>query len=163
MRRAGESVKTSPIIRVRNGQRKMRLDVARLEQFATRAFERCCELKGAVIANVRGLAEISVILVSDRRMAALHLQFMQVAGPTDVLTFQHGEIVVSAEMAQENARRFGTPPLDEIRLYVVHGFLHLLGFDDRTAKLSRAMEAAQKEVLRSWRRSNESPGSPRAG
>ena len=127
----------------------MRLDVALFQQFATRAFERCCALKGAAVASIRGLPEISVILVSDRRMAALHLQFMQVAGPTDVLTFQHGEIVVSVETAQENARRFGTAPMDEVRLYVVHGFLHLLGFDDRKVKSSRIMEAAQQEVLRS--------------
>ena len=104
---------------------------------------------------MRRLPEISVVLVSDRRIAALHRRFMEMAGPTDVLTFQHGEIVVSAETARANARRFGSTSEDEIRLYIVHGFLHLLGFDDVTAKKARAMEAAQKRVLRTVRASND--------
>ena len=144
-----------PIIRVRNAQRKLRVDMVSLERFTTRAFQRCCELPRAAAGRVRRLPEISVVLVSDRRIAALHRRFMEMAGPTDVLTFQHGEIVVSAETARANARRFGSTSEDEIRLYIVHGFLHLLGFDDVTAKEASAMEAAQKRVLRMVRASND--------
>ncbi len=61
-------------------------------------------------------------------MAALHLQFMNIAGPTDVLTFQHGEIVISVETAQENAVRFGHEVEAEIRLYLVHGYPPFVGF-----------------------------------
>ena len=143
------------IIRVQNAQRKLRVNVALLERFAARAFQRCAELPGASLENVRALPTINVVLVSDRRIAALHQQFMKISGPTDVLTFQHGEIVVSVETAQQNARRFDTALEDEIRLYVVHGFLHLLGFEDQTPAPSRAMEAAQEEVLRSLRASND--------
>lgn len=126
-----------------------------LERFASAAFLRCCGLPTASLENVRAFPEIGVTLVSDRRIAALHRQFMKIAGPTDVLTFQHGEIVVSVETAQANATHFGCSTEDEIRLYIVHGFLHLLGFDDRTPKQSRAMEAAQEIVLRRGRASND--------
>lgn len=138
----------SPVIRVRNGQRRTRVDARRLERFATCAFQRCCDLPAASRKNVRALPEISVVLVSDRRIAELHRRFMQIAGPTDVLTFHHGEIVVSAETARTNARRFRATVEDEIRLYIVHGFLHLLGFEDKTARGARAMESAQNRVLR---------------
>jgi len=84
-------------------------------------------------------------------MAALHQEFMNIPGPTDVLTFQHGEIVVSVETAQQNAERFATSAADEIKLYVIHGLLHLLGFDDRTREEARVMEAVQAEVLRAVR------------
>lgn len=135
-------------MRVRNGQRRTRVAVERLERFATRAFQRCCELPSASLENVRALPEISVALVSDRRIAELHQRFMHIAGPTDVLTFHHGEIVVSVETARANARRFRSTVEDEICLYIVHGFLHLLGFEDKTTRGARAMESAQKRVLR---------------
>ncbi len=64
------------------------------------------DLRAAALDAARAFPEVNVVLVSDRRMAALHQRFMQIAGPTDVLTFQHGEIVVSVETAQANAARF---------------------------------------------------------
>ncbi len=140
-------MKTLPEIRVRNAQRKTRLDLKRLEDFAERAFEACGRLPGAELEQVLALPEISVVLVSDRRMASLHHQFMKIAGPTDVLTFHHGEIVISVETARENAREFGSTVEYEIRLYLVHGFLHLLGFDDITASQSQAMAEVQDRVL----------------
>ncbi len=143
-----------PTIRVRSAQRKLRVAMKELELFAKRAFPECCRLPAATLDQIRDLREIDVILVSDRRMAALHRQFMNIAGPTDVLTFQHGEIVVSVETAQENAARFGVAVEDEIRLYVVHGFLHLLGYDDQTARGARAMESAQQRVLKAVRASD---------
>jgi probable rRNA maturation factor len=71
--------------------------------------------------------EVTIVLVSDRRMAALHKQFMDIDGPTDVLTFQHGEIFISVETAEQNAAEFSTSVDEEIRLYIVHGLLHLRG------------------------------------
>ncbi|MEP6821418.1 MAG: rRNA maturation RNase YbeY [Chthoniobacterales bacterium] len=142
-----------PNIRVRNTQRKLRVDVMKLELFANRAFPDCCRLPAAEIDGIGNLREIDVILVSDRRMAALHRQFMNLAGPTDVLTFQHGEIVVSVETAQENAKRFGGAIEEEIQLYIVHGFLHLLGYNDQTSREARTMEAAQQRVLKALRAS----------
>jgi probable rRNA maturation factor len=80
-------------------------------------------------------------------MSALHGRFMNEAGPTDVISFQHGEIFISAEMAKRNARRFGNSLAHELRLYIVHGLLHLHGFDDRDAAGARAMAAQQQRIL----------------
>ena len=99
----------------------------------------------------RDLSELSVVLVSDRRIAELHRRFMNIAGATDVLTFQHGEIVASVETAQRNAARFGCSVDEEIQRYIVHGFLHLLGLNDKTAAERETMERAQEKVLRSMR------------
>jgi len=82
-------------------------------------------------------------------MSRLHRQFLGQRGPTDVLTFQHGEIFVSAETAKRHARLFGNPLVGELQLYIVHGLLHLHGFDDRTPAEARKMKSTQERILRS--------------
>src|SRR5207244_9483596 len=54
--------------------------------------------------DLRKSGEVSVWLISDRRMALLHRKFLGQSGPTDVLTFQHGEIFISVDTAQRHAR-----------------------------------------------------------
>ena len=80
-------------------------------------------------------------------MTSLHRQFRNQTGPTDVLTFQHGEIFISVETARKHARTFGNPLPRELRLYIVHGLLHLHGFDDRKRADARKMEEVQKLIL----------------
>ncbi len=142
-----------PKVRVQSAQRKLRFEVGELARFANAALSECCALPAAQSSLLRDLREIVVTLVSDRKMATLHRQFMGIAGPTDVLTFQHGEIVISVETAAENALRFASSLQAEVELYLVHGLLHLLGFDDRTPPQARAMEEAQEHVLKALRTS----------
>ncbi len=73
---------------------------------------------------------------------------MNIAGPTDVITFQHGEIFVSVETARRNAQRFHTSTIDEVKLYIVHGLLHLHGYDDKSAAGARAMERLQFRLVK---------------
>ena len=137
----------APAILLRNAQRALRLDVPDLRRFSERALRLCFEEPADKRGELDSLAEISIVLVSDRRMAALHKQFMNIDGPTDVLTFQHGEIFISVETAQENAAQFGTTTDDEIRLYIVHGLLHLRGFDDLTPAQARRMDSVQQRIV----------------
>ena len=130
-------------IALRNLQRGTRVDTKKLQQFAERALAICLKRPG----GLHGLTNADVILVSDRRIAALHRQFMNIPGPTDVITFQHGEIFISVDTAKKNARRFRTSMGDELQLYIVHGLLHLHGYDDKTPVKARAMEAAQKRIV----------------
>ena len=81
-------------------------------------------------------------------MAVLHRKFLGQAGSTDVLTFQHGEIFISAETARRHARAFGNSLMGELKLYIVHGLLHLHGFDDQTTGEARKMKTAQEKILR---------------
>src|SRR6266487_3713584 len=137
----------SPRINVRNRQRKIPVNVADLQIFAVKALRRCLQLRKRKPTDLTRLHEVFVWLVSDRRMAALHRKFMHQTGPTDVLTFQHGEIFISVDTASRNARAFGSSLANELRLYIVHGLLHLYGFDDRTQPSARKMERAQSKIL----------------
>ena len=134
-------------IRVRNLQRKIVVNVAELQQFAAKALRACLRLPRRKPTDLTRLCEIFVLLVSDRRMTSLHRQFRNQTGPTDVLTFQHGEIFISVETARKHARTFGNPLPRELRLYIVHGLLHLHGFDDRKRADARKMEEVQKLIL----------------
>jgi probable rRNA maturation factor len=139
---------TAPDIFVRNRQRKIPVNVANLQMFAKKALRRCLQLHTQKETDLRKLHEILVWLISDPRMASLHQKFMHQTGPTDVLTFQHGEIFVSVETAKRHARAFGNSLARELCLYIAHGLLHLHGFDDRTQAAARKMERTQKKILR---------------
>src|SRR5438045_813327 len=136
-----------PKITVRNLQRTVPVKVADLQRFAQKAAKLCLRLPRKSKMDLNELREISMLVVSDRRMASLHRQFMNESGPTDVITFQHGEIFISAEMARRNARRFKNSLGQELRLYLVHGLLHLHGFDDRDPESARKMEVVQRKIL----------------
>jgi len=147
MRRAGVRA-TRAKITVCNLQRIVPVNVVALDQFATRALPLCLRIGKGKPTDLTKLREICVLLVSDRRMASLHRQFLHEAGPTDVLTFQHGEIFISAETARRHARRFGNSLAQELRLYVVHGLLHLHRFDHRNEIEAGKMETMQARILR---------------
>jgi probable rRNA maturation factor len=136
-----------PQIRVRNLQRKISVDVAELQQFAAKAVQACLRLRKREPTDLTKLSEIFVWLISDRRMASLHREFLHQTGPTDVLTFQHGEIFISVETARRHARTFESSLAHELRLYIVHGLLHLHGFDDRKPADAHKMERVQKRIL----------------
>lgn len=141
-------MKTSPPpeISVHNRQRKIALHRDELERFAERALPFCLRERSRG-PGLTSLGEIEVILISDRRMSALHRRFMGIAGPTDVITFQHGEIFISVETARRQAQAHRTSLAHELRLYLVHGLLHLQGFDDRSPPGLRRMGFAQEEIV----------------
>lgn len=58
-----------------------------------------------------------------------------------------GEVIISAQTAKRNAREFKTSTRDEIMLYVIHGILHLLGFDDHSSSGIKKMRAKEKELM----------------
>jgi probable rRNA maturation factor len=137
-----------PSIQVCNLQRAVPIKVPALNKFAVKGLELCLLLQKKKRTDLTKLREIFVLIVSDRRMAALHRQFLGESGPTDVITFSHGEIFISAETARRHARRFGNSLARELQLYVIHGLLHLHGFDDRTEAGARKMEVAQRRILK---------------
>ena len=152
----------SPRISVRNIQRKISVNTGDLEKFADNAVQHCLHLRKGKRTGLRNLRDVFVWLISDRRMSVLHRKFLGHTGPTDVLTFQHGEIFISVETARRNAQAFGEADarrgcrsheegnslMRELKLYIVHGLLHLHGFDDQTRTAARRMKAAQEKILR---------------
>lgn len=125
----------------------MRVPAARLQEFAQRALKECLKIPRRKTGGLSSLTELNVILVSNRRMAELHRRFLHLPGPTDVITFQHGEIFIGAETARTHARQFGTSLELELRLYIAHGLLHLHGFDDKAPAAAAEMERAQEKLV----------------
>lgn len=100
--------------------------------------------------------KISILLCDNRLIKELNKKYLKKNRPTDVLAFPLsdrlepdylGEVVVSVEKAVQIALEFGLRWQDELMLYVVHGILHLLGYDDRTEKKRKVLEKKQKDIL----------------
>jgi probable rRNA maturation factor len=111
-------------------------------------------IERVMAAEREGSATISLAIVDNAAIHALNRQFLEHDYPTDVLSFVledrgqlEGEIVVSAEMAASEAARFGWTPADELLLYVIHGALHLVGYDDLEPEAAERMRAAEARHL----------------
>lgn len=114
---------------------------------------------GAAVAEAleeRGLvrkalpAVIEASLVDDETIARVHLEFMDVPGPTDVITFPYGdlgEILISVETAARQAREYERETSQEVSLYLIHGILHLAGYDDQEDEEAVEMARLQEELL----------------
>lgn len=99
--------------------------------------------------------ELSVVFMTDLALAKLHGNFLNDPSPTDVITFEGnpllgtaGEICVSADTAATYAKAHGHDFATELALYVVHGWLHLAGFDDLAPAKKRAMRRAEARAMR---------------
>ena len=100
-------------------------------------------------------ADISLAVVDDAAIHRLNRQFLGHDWPTDVLSFVldradwwlAGEVVVSADAAWAAAAEYGWPPEDELLLYVVHGALHLVGYEDATRAGRARMRQRERACL----------------
>jgi probable rRNA maturation factor len=136
-----------PSITVRDVQRSVLVSTRKLQRFAGIACKLVWQARRPN-SEIASLNHIDVMIVSDRRIAALHKKFCGIPGATDVLTFQHGEIVISGDTAATQAGIFHSSVTAEIQLYVLHGLLHLAGFDDTTPSRRRQMERKQRELMK---------------
>jgi probable rRNA maturation factor len=108
-------------------------------------------LRDAGIADGR----IGVAVVDDATIAKLHNEYLNDPEPTDVLSFAldrspgylEGEVIVSADTAIAAAPRFKNSAANELLLYVIHGTLHLVGYDDATPKKRATMRRQEKNYL----------------
>ena len=97
--------------------------------------------------SLQHLATLEVALVDDETSERVHIDFMNIEGPTDVITFHHGEIVIGTEVAKRQAEEYGEPLGREILRYFVHGLLHLSGHEDADEVERKAMEIAQERIV----------------
>lgn len=96
--------------------------------------------------------EIAVYFVSQKKIAELHDEFFQNSTPTDCISFplggnDLGEIFVCPEAAIAYAKGKGLDPYEETSLYIVHGLLHLLGFNDLDPIERRTMRKKEKNCM----------------
>jgi probable rRNA maturation factor len=85
-------------------------------------------------------------------MAHINSTFLGHEGPTDVITFRHGEILVCPHVAAAQARLFGQNFPKELLLYIIHGWLHLHGMDDHQPENARKMARTQNVLLKNFLR-----------
>ena len=140
-----------------NRQRRVRLDMARLRKLADLAVAECVRHSGDGRFALERLALVEVAVVSDAAIARVHREFMDVPGATDVITFDHGEIVVSADTAVRCAAEHGHGVVEELALYIIHGLLHLNGYDDIAARDRAKMHRVQDRIWRGVLAKNQRP------
>lgn len=108
-----------------------------------------------VVAAVREYVErpdleVSLLLTDDKEIGELHEQFLDDPSPTDVMSFEMddgAELVVSVETAQRVANEAGHAVEAEVALYIVHGMLHTVGFDDIEADDRLRMRDAERAIM----------------
>jgi probable rRNA maturation factor len=135
-----------------------------LARFATRARE---------LAGVSG--EVAVLITSSQQIQQLNRRFRGKNKPTDVLSFPRedgGDIAISAEIAQSNAQRFRHSTAAEIKVLILHGMLHLAGYDHeadngrmqkREAKLRAQLRLPASLIQRSLNGPGSSPAFAKKG
>jgi probable rRNA maturation factor len=110
------------------------------------------------VLEIEGVANasISVALVDDATIHVVNRRHLAHDWPTDVISFRLsgpeedllvGELVVSGEMAAVTAREVGVDPTAELALYVVHGLLHLCGYDDQSPEDIAVIRRREEEIL----------------
>jgi len=135
-------------VEISNEYSQRPLDERRAEAAVRSALE---EARSAVTDG-----RISLAVVDDATIARLHEEYLQQSDPTDVLSFAleqgegclEGEVVVSAETAARRAPEFGFEAEDELLLYVVHGCLHLVGYDDASPEQRAEMRRREQSALK---------------
>ncbi len=105
--------------------------------------------------------ELSICLVDVGRMSDLNSHYLKREGPTDVLSFPMeeelgddyllGDVVICPEEAERRRDSYGVAEGDEGRLVLIHGILHLLGYDDGDEQGSIDMDRRQRELLCRWK------------
>ncbi len=107
-----------------------------------------------------GIIDLTIVLSDDDEVRGLNRQFMGVDAPTDVLSFPSdesdpetgarylGDIIISVPQAKEQASQGGHPFEAELQLLIVHGMLHLMGYDHHEAGEKAKMWAVQAEILK---------------
>ncbi|NNE93188.1 MAG: rRNA maturation RNase YbeY [Verrucomicrobiales bacterium] len=123
------------------------IDLKRLQNGSDEAFPLCLEKPGLHESALQSLKTIEINLVSDPVIADVHGQFMDDPTPTDVITFQHGEVFVSTDTAARVSRDHDHPPSREALLYIVHALLHLNGHHDQIPAERSEMHAIQDSIL----------------
>jgi probable rRNA maturation factor len=121
-------------------------------------------------AEGQSLAAIDLAVVNDAEMKALNRSYLRRAGATDVLSFdlsdaEHvglvAQIVVCGDLAVRQARLRGHSAARELMLYVVHGLLHLMGYDETTVRGAARMHAREDELLAAFGEGPAFAGRPR--
>jgi len=136
------------IINTENRNPNRPIDLSKMKKVANKALRRL-DL---------GKSEVNIVFVSNQRIRAMNRRYLGMDISTDVLAFSGGDtpggddgflgdVVISSDKAQQQAKEYGTSFLQEMALYVIHGILHLAGYEDRTKKGKALMRNMEDELI----------------
>lgn len=134
---------------LRNRQRGLFFNVPFIHRVGVLAHPLCVRAAKSDSSPLVSLPVVEASIVSDKVIAGVHAQFLDDPTPTDVITFDHGEIVIGAGVVSENGLGYGHSPTHEAALCLIHGMLHLAGWKDATAKQAQSMAARQEQIFNS--------------
>jgi probable rRNA maturation factor len=139
------------VIYCRNLNSKRRIDLNKIKRAARITLEE----------EGKSSASVNIIIVSNQKIRAVNRKYLDRDRSTDVIAFPFeadlpgeagfapllGDVMISSDKAFSNAKVFGNTFREELLLYVVHGILHLTGYDDKTRKEERRMRKREDELV----------------
>ncbi|MFA5118332.1 MAG: rRNA maturation RNase YbeY [Candidatus Omnitrophota bacterium] len=133
-------------IAIKNLQKTVPLDPDKIKEIAFKVFQR---------EGVEKKAALSFFFVTDKKIQALNLRYLGEDCPTDVIAFDSSrgegilaDIFISTDRAAAQSAVFKTSLLYELYLYLIHGILHVLGYDDLCSKERALMRKREKLLLK---------------
>jgi len=128
-----------------NRQRSVKIDLRTVRKIVGAALPLC--LKKPRRPGLKLPPVVEITLLGKDAIAGVHAEFLKDPAPTDVITFEHGEILIGVTVVVTNARNIAHPVTHEAALCAIHGLLHLLGYDDLSEKDQVVMHRRQEEIL----------------
>ncbi len=135
-------------ITIKNLQNRVPVDTKRVKKTVQKVLSQ---------EGIKKSVDITLCFVNDAKIKELNSRYLGKNRPTDVIAFDLsapqerkkilGDIAISTERAIANARDFHTSVLYELYLYVIHGVLHILGYDDKNKKKRTLMRRKEKQIL----------------
>lgn len=112
-------------------------------------------LKFVAGSEIRTLGDVNIIFCSDNYLLDVNIRYLQHDYFTDIITFDYcegnrlsGDLFISIDSVRENALYFGAEFKDELNRVIVHGLLHLIGYDDHTPEEQKQMRAKEDYYLK---------------
>ena len=145
-----DTFRDSPDITIKSSQKRVTIYSKKIEKL----IHKILSLENVTLNKQ---SQITICLVNDNCIKKLNRQYLHKNSPTDVLCFDlsdtkglknmTADIIISTDTAIRNSKIFKTTPMYELFLYITHGVLHLLGYDDKTQKQRNAMHKRSLEIL----------------
>lgn len=116
-------------------------------------------IKKAIKKEGATLLSLNYIFCTDEYLREINIEFLNHKTLTDIITFNYnpsdgeieGEIYISIDRVRENAETFGTGFKPELNRVMIHGVLHLLGYNDKTKSEKKAMREKEDSYLSLWK------------
>jgi len=137
-----------PKLRIFSRQKAHPIPLPWLRRIGKAALPACLAAAKSPEVPLVSLPEIEITLVDDSDIARVHGDFLDDPTPTDVITFHHGEILVSTDTAARQGQEHGQDIARETALYIVHGLMHLGGWDDHEPAEAAQMARLQEQILK---------------